>query len=269
MPSTLQQEIRAELQVSDQFDAATEAERRVAFLADYLTSSGTTGYVLGISGGVDSTVAGRLAQLACERAGKTFTAVRLPYGVQHDEADAQAALTFIGPGEVLTVDIKPAADGLHGAVDLPGGYGSSAAEDFVKGNTKARLRMTAQYAIAGACGALVLGTDHAAEAVMGFYTKFGDGACDVAPLFGLNKRRVRAVGAHLGAPATLTEKIPTADLEDERPGLADEAALGVTYEEIDDYLEGRDVSDQARETIETAFRKTAHKRALPVTVPPA
>jgi NAD+ synthase len=265
----LQQQIRAELQVPDAFDPAVEAERRVAFLADYLRSSGASGYVLGISGGVDSTVCGRLAQLACDQVGATFTAVRLPYGRQADEADAQAALAFIAPTQALTVDIAAATDALHRAIALPGGYASPAAEDFVKGNTKARMRMSAQFAIAGALGAIVLGTDHAAEAVMGFYTKFGDGACDVAPLFGLNKRRVRAVGAHLGAPSALTGKTPTADLEDDRPGVPDEVVLGVTYEQIDDYLEGREVDPQAAATIEAAYLRTAHKRALPVTPPPA
>ena len=264
---TVQEQVRRELQVADAFDAAHEAERRIAFLADYLRTSRATGYVLGISGGVDSSVTGRLAQLACEQVGATFTAVRLPYGVQADEEDAQVALAFVRPHQTLTIDIAPATDALHVAIAVPGGYASSGAEDFVKGNTKARMRMSAQYAVAGALGAIVLGTDHAAEAVMGFYTKFGDGACDVAPLFGLNKRRVRAVGAHLGAPAAVTGKTPTADLEDDRPGVPDELVLGVTYEQIDDYLEGRDVGEQARSVIEAAYLRTAHKRALPVTLP--
>jgi NAD+ synthase len=266
---TLQEQIRIDLQVPEAFDAGHEAQRRVEFLADYLRASGASGYVLGISGGIDSTVTGRLAQLACEQVGATFTAVRLPYGVQADEADAQVALAFIEPAQTLTVDIAPATDALHRAITLPGGYATPAAEDFVRGNTKARMRMSAQFALAGALGAIVLGTDHAAEAVMGFYTKFGDGACDVAPLFGLNKRRVRAVGAHLGAPVGLTQKTPTADLEDDRPGVPDELVLGVTYDQIDDYLEGRDVGERARSVIEAAYLRTAHKRALPVTVAPA
>ncbi len=264
----LQQRIRSELQVTDDFDAAHEAQRRTAFLVDYLRTSGANGYVLGISGGIDSTVTGRIAQLACEQAGATFTAVRLPYGVQADEADAQTALAFIAPARALTIDIAPATDALHASIAVPGGYATSAVEDFVKGNTKARMRMSAQFAVAGALGAIVLGTDHAAEAVMGFYTKYGDGACDVAPLFGLNKRRVRAVGAHLGAPTSLTGKTPTADLEDDRPGVPDEVVLGITYEQIDDYLEGKQVDEQARAVIEAAYLRTAHKRALPVVLPP-
>ena len=91
------------------------------------------------------------------------------------------------------------------------------AVDFVLGNTKARMRMVAQYTIAGAHQGLVIGTDHAAEAVMGFFTKFGDGACDLAPLSGLVKHQVRAIARHFGAPESLVEKVPTADLEDLDP----------------------------------------------------
>ena len=256
-----QDAVRAALGVRDEFDVAAETERRIGFLADYLERSGATGYVLGISGGVDSTVAGRLASIACARAGRTFTAMRLPYGVQHDESDANAAIEFVDPGETLSVDIRPAVDALHAATTADGVPPATA--DFVKGNIKARQRMVAQYAVAGRLGALVVGTDQAAEAVMGFFTKHGDGAFDVGPLLGLTKSRVRAIGRELGAPAHLVEKVPTADLEDLRPALPDETAYGVTYAEIDAYLTGEQVSDGAREVIEDAYRRTAHKRRLP------
>ncbi|KAA1427777.1 ammonia-dependent NAD(+) synthetase [Nocardioides antri] len=257
-----QDSIRAELGVAEAFDAAEEAERRIGFLADYLRASGASGYVLGISGGVDSTVAGRLAALACERADGTFTAVRLPYGRQHDEAEAADALRFIEPSATVTVDVKPAVDALHEATSV--NEVSPERADFVKGNIKARQRMVAQYAVAGRLDALVVGTDHAAEAVMGFFTKYGDGAFDVGPLLGLTKSRVRELGRELGAPSHLVEKVPTADLEDLRPALPDETAYGVTYQEIDAYLLGEEVSPRAREVIETAYRQTAHKRHLPV-----
>ena len=260
---TFQSEIVAALGVSPTFEAESEAEHRIGFLSEYLERSGAAGYVLGISGGVDSTVAGRLAQLACDRTSTAFTALRLPYGQQADEHDALAALEFIGPTTTVTVDIKPAVDAIHAATTPSGGFEDQAKADFVKGNIKARQRMIAQYAVAGRTGALVIGTDHAAEAVMGFFTKHGDGACDVAPLSGLTKSRVLAIGEHLGAPAQLLAKVPTADLEDDRPGLPDETAYGVTYAEIDAYLSGQPVSASARETIEAAYRATAHKRALP------
>ena len=112
----------------------------------------------------------------------------------------------------------------------------------------------------------MVGTDHSAENITGFYTKFGDGACDLAPLFGLSKRQVRALGSTLGASSVLVNKAPTADLESDRPQLADEEALGVTYEAIDDYLEGKQVADQEAQTIENWYQKTRHKRELPVTL---
>ncbi|KJY44464.1 NAD synthetase [Streptomyces sp. NRRL S-444] len=268
--TVLQQEIARELQVSETFEAHREIERRVAFLADRLTSTGLRSLVLGISGGVDSTTAGRLCQLAVERAREsgheaTFYAMRLPYGVQADEQDAQLALGFIKADRVLTVDVKPASDAALEAA-LAGGtvFRDAHHQDFVQGNIKARQRMIAQYAVAGAHDGLVVGTDHAAEAVSGFFTKFGDGAADLVPLTGLTKRRVRAVADALGAPAELVWKTPTADLETLDPGKADEDALGVTYDDIDDFLEGKPVDERAFDTIVRRYRQTDHKRRLPI-----
>ncbi|WP_327281643.1 MULTISPECIES: ammonia-dependent NAD(+) synthetase [unclassified Streptomyces] len=268
--TVLQQEIARELQVSESFDAHREIERRVAFLAEALTSTGLRSLVLGISGGVDSTTAGRLCQLAVERAreaghGATFHAMRLPYGVQADEKDAQLALGFINADRVLTVDVKPASDAALEAA-LAGGtvFRDAHHQDFVQGNIKARQRMIAQYAVAGAHDGLVVGTDHAAEAVSGFFTKFGDGAADLVPLTGLTKRRVRALADVLGAPAELVWKTPTADLETLDPGKADEDALGVTYDDIDDFLEGKPVDERAFDTIVRRYRLTEHKRQLPI-----
>lgn len=267
-----QSQIAAALEVVDPstFDAAHEADRRIDFLARYLRDSGAAGYVLGISGGVDSSTAGRLAQLACERirddgGDATFVAVRLPYRVQRDEEDAQRALDFIDADEVMTVDIGPGVDALWDELVSAGLDPHDDVDEFHKGNVKARMRMVTQYAIAGTRGMLVIGTDQAAEAVVGFFTKFGDGAADVTPLFGLPKRRVRDVARHLGAPDVLVEKVPTADLESDRPLLADEVALGVSYDAVDDYLEGRSVSAEDEATILRWYDRTGHKRALPVT----
>ncbi|GII02053.1 ammonia-dependent NAD(+) synthetase [Planobispora takensis] len=267
--SSLQQQIARELHVGASFDAEQEIERRVAFLADRL-ADGRRALVLGISGGVDSTVAGRLCQLAVERvreAGRevTFLAMRLPYGVQADEGDARLALEFIRPDQVLTVDVKPASDAALAAL-LAGGlaFRDEHQQDFVLGNIKARQRMIAQFAVAGACDGLVVGTDHAAEAVSGFFTKYGDGAADVVPLTGLTKRRVRAVAEALGAPPALVRKVPTADLETLSPGRPDEEALGVTYDDIDDLLEGKPVDPAAFEIMVGRYRLTEHKRRLPI-----
>lgn len=266
--------IIADLNVSPEIDPAAEIEARVGFLVDYLAATGARGYVLGISGGQDSTLAGRLAQMAVERvradAGGTtpdhltdpvFIAVRLPHGVQADEDDAQMALRFIAPDETLTVDIEPATAAMNAAVSESlhiRGLG-----DFNKGNVKARQRMIAQYAIAGERGLLVVGTDHAAESVTGFYTKHGDGGVDLVPLEGLTKGQGARLLEHLGAPESTWTKVPTADLEEDRPSLPDEEALGVTYAAIDAYLEGRDVSDADAARIEHLWRISRHKRAVP------
>ena len=264
--SAMQSDIIAALGVAPTIDPDTEITRRVQFLVDYLDATGAKGYVLGISGGQDSTLAGRLAQLAVEKrrangSDAAFVAVRLPHGVQADEDDAQLALKFIQPDETVTVDIEPATTALASAV--AGALGADSLGDFNKGNVKARMRMIAQYAIAGERGLLVVGTDHAAENVTGFFTKHGDGAADLVPLAGLNKRQGAALLDHLDANPRLWEKVPTADLEEDRPALPDEDALGITYAHIDDYLEGKQVPQEAAKRLEHLWRIGQHKRHLP------
>jgi NAD+ synthase len=265
-----QQRIIEDLQVVADFDAAFETERRIRFLAQYVQHTGTQGLVLGISGGVDSTVAGRLCQLACERVraeggDAAFVALRLPYGVQKDEADANRALAVIAADETYTVNIKGAVDGMWDACGAAGIPIADERDDFIKGNVKARERMIAQYTFAGTRNMLVVGTDQAAEAVVGFFTKYGDGAADLTPLYGLPKRRVRDIGRQLGIPENIIDKVPTADLEDDKPLIPDEVALGVRYAVVDDYLEGGDVDPADEATILGWYRRTGHKRALPVT----
>lgn len=265
----LQRDIIQQLYVGTRFDAAKEIEQRSEFLANYLQSTGMRTLVLGISGGVDSLVGGCLSQRAvelCRSRGyeANFIAMRLPYGEQRDEADAQLSLTVIRPDETMVVDIKPASDAmLEHCVSAGLQFRDAAQRDFVHGNNKARQRMIAQFTVAGARQGLVVGTDHAAEALMGFFTKFGDGAADVMPLTGLNKRRVRALAQAMGAPQEQVHKVPTADLESLEPLKPDEIAMGVSYDHIDDFLEGKVVPDTAYDVIFSTFRRTAHKRALP------
>lgn len=262
--------IASDLAVDPSFERSREIDRRVAFLADALTGGRRACLVLGVSGGIDSAVTGRLCQLAVERVRRAgseavFVAMRLPYGVQRDEQDAQTALAFIEPDEVMSVDIRPVTDACFDSLLASGiTFGDAREQDFVLGNVKARQRMTVQYAVANARRGLVVGTDHAAEAITGFFTKFGDGAADVVPLTGLTKRRVRAIGQALGAPDVLITKTPTADLESLRPGHPDEAAYGFTYDDIDDFLEGRPVPAAIAEAIRQRYETTAHKRRLPV-----
>ncbi len=260
-----------QMRVLPKIDVNYEIDRRVDFIKSQLVGSGSKTLVLGISGGIDSCTLGRLAQLAVnelnqqQEKGYQFVAVRLPYNVQADEADAQLSIDFIQPSQSLTVNIQPGADAIdlqtriamQGINLLPD---NEKKRDFVKGNVKARARMVTQYQVAGLLDGLVLGTDHSAENITGFYTKYGDGACDLAPLFGLNKRQVRQLAEFLGAPHNIIYKAPTADLETLAPQKTDEQALGMSYDQIDDFLEGKVVADDIANKLVAIFEKTQHKR---------
>ncbi|GCF95153.1 NH(3)-dependent NAD(+) synthetase [Enterococcus florum] len=267
---TLQTEIIQELGVKPTIDPKAEIRTSIDFMKSYLYAHPfLKSLVLGISGGQDSSLAGRLAQLTIEELraetgedSYQFIAIRLPYGDQADEADAKRALDFIQPDVSLRVNIKAAVDAQVAALEEAG----LVISDFNKGNMKARQRMITQYGVAGEKGGAVIGTDHAAENITGFFTKFGDGGADILPLFRLNKRQGKMLLKELGAEEAIYLKTPTADLEDGKPLIADEVALGVTYDDIDDYLEGRSIDSKAQETIENWWNKTQHKRHLPITV---
>ncbi|MET0959975.1 MAG: ammonia-dependent NAD(+) synthetase [Psychrobacillus psychrotolerans] len=268
--SAKQQEIIAALKVKPTIDVQQEIRISIDFMKDYLKKHPfLTSMVLGISGGQDSTLVGKLAQLTVDELNQelgedkySFIAVSLPYGIQFDETDRQDALDFIKPSKRITINIKEAVDASDKAL-VEAGVSLS---DFAKGNEKARERMKAQYSIAAMYNGVVLGTDHAAEAVTGFYTKYGDGGVDITPIFRLNKRQGKQILKELGCPEHLYTKIPTADLEEDRPALPDEVALGVTYDEIDDYLEGKTVSKESKEKIEGFYIRSMHKRHMPVTI---
>ena len=268
------QAIIEEMRVLPTIDASAEIERRVNFVKQQIQASGCKSLVLGISGGVDSLTCGRLAQLAVEqlraetnRDDYQFFAVRLPYATQKDEQDAQISLDTIAPDNTLTVNIQAATDVVNQQVcetlRQANKTVSKEAIDFAKGNVKARVRMTSQYQIAGLINGLVLGTDHSAENITGFYTKHGDGACDLAPLFGLSKRQVRLLAKTMGAPDSIVNKTPTADLECLSPQKEDEAVLGLPYNVIDDFLEGKEISKENEKHLIEIYNKTQHKR-LPI-----
>ena len=268
------QAIIDEMRVLPSIDPESEITRRVNFIKQQINTSGCKSLVLGISGGVDSFTCGRLAQLAAQQLRHEtgnddyqFYAVRLPYGTQKDEQDAQISLDAIAADNVLTVNIQAATDAVNQQVcdTLEQAKESLTQEaiDFAKGNVKARVRMTSQYQIAGLVNGLVLGTDHSAENITGFYTKHGDGACDLAPLFGLSKRQVRLLAKTMGAPDSITYKTPTADLECLSPQKEDEAVLGISYDDIDDFLEGKPVSEASEKRLIEIYNKTQHKR-LPI-----
>ncbi|MCZ9656698.1 ammonia-dependent NAD(+) synthetase, partial [Lactobacillus jensenii] len=179
----LQKEIIAYEHVLPEIDPEKEIRRSVDFLKDYLKAHPfLKSLVLGISGGQDSTLTGKLCQIAIEELRQEtgnkdykFIAVRLPYGVQNDASDAADAVAFQKPDVDLVVNIKDAVDKTVASLEQAG----VKITDFNKGNIKARQRMIVQYGIAGAYSGAVVGTDHAAENITGFYTKYGDGASDL------------------------------------------------------------------------------------------
>ena len=258
------------MHVQPEIDPKIEIRKSVDFLKDYVQKhTFIKSMVLGISGGQDSTLAGKLAQMAAEELREDtgieeyrFIALRLPYGDQVDADDAERVIDWIQPDKSYVINIKPSVDANVQSLKQSG----IPLSDFNEGNVKARMRMIVQYAVAGENNGVVLGTDHPAENVTGFFTKHGDNGVDLVPLFRLNKRQGKMLLRELGAPTDLIEKVPMADLEDDKQGQPDEEVLGVTYDDIDDYLEGKDVSDKARDIIESWYKRTEHKRRLPVTI---
>ena len=273
--SSLMDTIIQEMKVQPEIEVKLEIEKRVEFIKQSLLKAGMKTLVLGISGGVDSTTLGKLSQIAVNQLNQSksnqndgsyqFIAIRLPYGEQADEQDAQMALEFIKPSQKICINIKNGVDHLEQTCNEALKSASLLPEqqsklDFVKGNTKARARMIAQYQVAGLLSGLVLGTDHSAENITGFYTKWGDGACDLAPLFGLSKRQVRQIATELGAPNKLIHKAPTADLECLSPAKSDEEALGLSYQQIDDFLENKSTDGETNQKLIDIYQKTQHKR---------
>ncbi|MGX7109165.1 ammonia-dependent NAD(+) synthetase [Facklamia miroungae] len=266
----LQKEIIENLKVLPHIDPHREIRRSIDFLKDYLQRyPGLKALVLGISGGQDSTLAGKLSQMAItemrEETGDQayqFIAVRLPFAKQNDEADALKAISYIQPDRVLHLNIEEATEGIVSSLKKE----SITINDFNKGNIKARQRMIMQYAVASHFSGVVIGTDHAAESVTGFFTKFGDGSADLMPLWRLTKGQGKELLKLLDCPPELYQKVPTADLEEDRPMMPDEQALGVTYQAIDRYLTGESIVDKDAEIIEKWYLASQHKRHLPITI---
>ncbi|MBB3113006.1 NAD+ synthase [Paenibacillus phyllosphaerae] len=262
---SLQQEIIERLGVQPEIDPDTEIRKRVDFLKDYVRKSGTTGLLIAISGGIDSAVATGLCKKATdelsEETGKEYMTLGVfqPYGEQVDISDSYAVAEAFNLKHKVETNIQEAVDEI--ALEVEHSLKAIGISRHIsrggKGNVKARTRMVTQYALAFELNLLVVGTDHASEAITGFYTKWGDGAVDITPLSTLNKRQVRQLAASLGVPQSVLDKAPTAGLWE---GQTDESELGITYDENSAYLEGKTVSDAAREKLEKQYKKTAHKR---------
>jgi NAD+ synthase len=263
---SLQQNIIARLGVQPSIQVEEEIRRRVDFLKEYVRKSGAKGLLIAISGGIDSAVATGLCVKATDElsaeSGAEYRTVGVfqPYGEQADIADSYAVAEAFRLKYRVETNIEEAVNEI--ALEAEHGLKSIGVHRHLsrggKGNVKARTRMVMQYALAFELDLLVVGTDHASEAITGFFTKYGDGAVDITPLSSLNKRQVRQLASRLGVPQSVLDKAPTAGLWE---GQTDEQELGITYDDNSDYLEGKEISPAAREKLEKQYLKTEHKRA--------
>ncbi len=230
-----------------------------------IAAAGARGLVVGLSGGLDSAVVARLAQLAAPGA---VLAVRLPcHSDPADEADAEAIATHFSL-TAIRIDLSSAYDTLTacaqaGVKTIPAtGRPTSAADRRPLANIKPRLRMTTLYFLANSLNYLVAGTSNRAAIAAGQFTKYGDGAVDILPLGQLLKREVRSLARDLGVPAPIVSRVPSAGLW---LGQADEEELGCRYDELDRYLdEGPEsVAPATALKIERLIRAAEHKSKLP------
>lgn len=266
---TLQEQIVAELNVKPAIDVENEIRQRVNFLKSYVEKAKAKGLLIAISGGIDSAVTTGLCKRATDELtqehGEEYITLGVfqPYGVQPDIDHSYAVAKAFALKHTVETNIQTPVDDIADEVNksLAAMSMSRTIAPQGKGNVKARTRMVVQYALANELNLLVVGTDHASEAITGFYTKWGDGAVDITPLSSLNKRQVRQLASSLGVPQQILDKAPTAGLWE---GQTDEQELGISYEDNSDYLEGKDVAPAVRERLESFYKKTVHKRnAIP------
>ena len=221
------------------------------FLFNYLEDTRCETFVLGVSGGVDSSL---VAALCKEAVGKEHLHC-LIIPIESSEEDIKDALTLVKDLD-LRYDIIDATETFYNYVKefKKNGYEM---DKSTLGNLKARIRMSILYAFAQKEKGLVVGTDNADERYVGYYTKYGDGACDLLPIAHLVKGEVVEAAKILGVRTSLAERVPTAGLYE---GQTDEKEMGVLYKDLDAYILGQKVSDSAEEHIEYLHRISEHKR---------
>ena len=219
------------------------------FLQDYLEQSHCKGYVLGLSGGVDSSL---VAAIARKAVGKDKLHC-YSLNVESSKEDVEDAKKVAEELDV-NLEIIDLTDTYHSYLkDLKGA-------DFIrltKSNLKVRMRMVALFAYAQEHSALVLGTDNMDERYVGYFTKYGDGAADVLPIVYLTKSEVREAAKLYGLSSVLAERVPSAGLFE---GQTDETEMGISYKDLDDFLLGKKVEKSVEERIEHLHKISEHKR---------
>ena len=219
------------------------------WLRDQVSSANAKGIVLGLSGGIDSSV---LAALGREALGRdSVLGVIMPcHSIPDDEADARLL--------AQALDVKFERVDLSGVFDALCAGVTGALSSLTKSNMKARLRMVTLYAFAQSRNLLVCGTSNRSEYETGYFTKYGDSGVDLMPLAGFLKRDIRAMAKLLNVPERIITKAPSAGLYE---GQTDEGDMGFTYEVLDEYLAGGSINDpKAKERIDVMRRRSEHKR---------
>ncbi|NMA72474.1 MAG: NAD(+) synthase [Firmicutes bacterium] len=239
-------------------DAAKVCTQLIGWLEAQLQQSGARGFVVGLSGGLDSAVTAALAQRAAP--GHVLGLVMPCHSDPADQAHAVQVAHQLGI-EYQVIDLGPVYDALveRFQATLPPGVDPDRLR-VVQANIKPRLRMLTLYHAAGLRGYLVLGTDNRAEVYTGYFTKYGDGGADLLPLADLVKGEVRALGRYLGLPEAILQRTPSAGLWADQ---SDEAEMGLSYEALDRYLLTGEGDPEVVARIEALHRATEHKRRLP------
>jgi len=231
------------------------AEKLVSWIRDNVLTGGSKGVVLGMSGGIDSSVAAVLSQRVFPQ---SVLGVLMPcYSSREDEEHALAvASKFSIPTKTVVLD--SVFDTLLKV--LPDESVDPAASQLAKANIKVRLRMLTLYYVANQLKYMVVGSGNRSELSTGYFTKYGDGGVDILPLGNLVKGQVRELASFLDIPQEIINKPPSAGLWQ---GQTDEDDLGFSYDELDRYLVTGEASDEVRERIESMMAAGAHKRLPP------
>jgi NAD+ synthase len=231
-----------------------EAQKRIAFIRETLNSAGATGIVYGNSGGKDSALVGILCKMACENTVGLIMPCGSRRNYNEDKTDAQeVARQFnIATRIVDLSELKESYLHLLGS--------QTQLTEMAKRNLAPRIRMMSLYAIAASENRLVSGTGNRSEAYMGYFTKWGDGACDFNPIADLTVTEIYEFLRYLHAPQAILSKAPSAGLFD---GQTDELEMGITYQAIDDFLLNGKASEADRALLARFNRVSEHKRRLP------
>lgn len=244
------------------FDAEKSLLERVAWVKKVLADTGAKGIIYGNSGGKDCTLVGAIARLATDNVLGVIMPCQSSRNYGSDRDDALLAGKCFGIEQIevdLTKVKEDFVDAICGEIDKNAVSEKNVHDAYM--NINPRLRMSVLYALGQAKGYLVAGTGNLCEQTMGYFTKWGDGACDFNPIADLTVEEVYALLRYLKAPSSIIDKAPSAGLYE---GQTDEQELGISYQAISDYLRGKPVTENEKTRIEHAKRVTEHKRRLPL-----